>query len=135
MARSFGSPQRIALTLLPALLLLAIAGRPTYPQSSASTQVKPDPKATAGSQTSEPPPGADQSSQLSSAISPAAERQAEIEADTKKLYQLSAELRAEVARTYKESLSLTVLKKAEDIERLAKSLKVLMSTKAASANR
>ncbi len=40
-------------------------------------------------------------------------RQAKIEADTKKLYQLSAELRAEVAKTYKESLSVRVLEKAQ----------------------
>ena len=64
--------------------------------------------------------------------SPEELRKFQIEADTKKLYQLSAELRAEVAKTYRESLSLTVLKKAEEVEKLAKSLKVLMSKEAAS---
>ena len=60
-------------------------------------------------------------------------RQAQIEADTKKLYQLSAELRAEVGKTYKESLSVTVLKKAQELEKLAKSLKAQMKQEAAAA--
>ena len=44
---------------------------------------------------------------------------------------MSSELRAEVAKTYKESLSVTVLKKAEEVETLAKSLRLLMSKEAA----
>ena len=67
----------------------------------------------------------------SPALTPQQQRQAQIEADTKKLYQLSAELRAEVAKTYKESLSLTVLKKAQQVETLAKNLKNLMTQEAA----
>ena len=70
----------------------------------------------------------------SSTSSPEEVRQLQIEAETKKLYQLSAELRAEVAKTYRESLSLTVLKKAEEVERLAKSLRMLMSRNAASTH-
>ncbi len=62
-------------------------------------------------------------------------RQAQIEADTKKLYVLSVDLRAEVAKTYKESLSLTVLKKAEEVEKLARSLKILMNQEAAAARK
>ena len=42
-------------------------------------------------------------------------------------------LRAEVGKTYKESLSLTVLKKAEQVEKLAKSLKVEMNQEAAAS--
>src|ERR1700760_505502 len=56
------------------------------------------------------------------AAPPAAEdqlRKAQIEEDTKKLYQLSAELRAEVGKTYKDSLSVAVLRKAEELEKLA----------------
>lgn len=53
-------------------------------------------------------------------------RQTEIEADTKKLLLLAADLRTEVARTYKDSLSLNVLKKAQEVEKLAKSLKARM---------
>jgi hypothetical protein len=74
----------------------------------------------------------DSKAESSPADTPQQQRQSQIEADTRKLYQLAAELRAEVAKTYKESLSMAVLKKAEEVERLAKSLKVLMSQEAAS---
>lgn len=59
-----------------------------------------------------------------------ARNQAQIEADTKRLLQLATELRAEVGRTYKESLSLAVIKKAEEVEKLATSLKNRMSKEA-----
>ena len=74
---------------------------------------------------------ADATPQPASTETPEEIRQDQIKADTKKLLQLSAELRAEVAKTYKESLSLSVLKKAEEIEKLAKSLKSLMNQEAA----
>jgi len=62
-------------------------------------------------------------------------RLSQIEEDTTKLYQLSAEFRAEVAKTYKDSLSLSVLKKAEEIEKLARSLKTLMNQESAAARK
>ena len=55
-----------------------------------------------------------------------ATREEQIESQTKELYRLSAEMRAEVAKTYKDQLSVVVLRKAEQIEKLAKSLKALM---------
>ena len=58
-----------------------------------------------------------------SPASPEELREAQIQSDTKKLYQLALELRTEVGKTYKESLSLAVLKKAEELEKLAKALK------------
>jgi hypothetical protein len=50
-------------------------------------------------------------------------RQAQIIADTQKLLKLSQELKAEVAKSNKDTLSLTVIKKAEQVEKLAKTLK------------
>jgi hypothetical protein len=50
-------------------------------------------------------------------------RQAQIVADTQKLVKLSQELKAEVAKSNKDTLSLTVIKKAEEVEKLAKTLK------------
>ena len=50
-------------------------------------------------------------------------RQAQIIADTQKLVKLSQELKAEVAKSNKDTLSLTVIKKAEEVEKLAKTLK------------
>jgi hypothetical protein len=50
-------------------------------------------------------------------------RQAQILADSQKLLKLSQELKAELAKSNKDTLSLAVIKKAEEIERLARTLK------------
>lgn len=56
-------------------------------------------------------------------LSPAEKRRADLMADTEKLYQLTQELKAEVARSNKDTLSVAVVKKAQEVERLAKSIK------------
>lgn len=56
-------------------------------------------------------------------ISPEEQRQVDLRADTEKLYQLTQELKAEVAKSNKDTLSVSVVKKAQEIERLAKSIK------------
>jgi hypothetical protein len=90
-------------------------GQPAAP----STQIpKPDPAAVSMSQ-----------------ASPEESQQARIEADTKKLYQLALELRTEVGKTYKQSLSLAVLKKAGELEKLAAKLKSEMNHEASAKNR
>jgi len=53
--------------------------------------------------------------------------QAQIIADSQKLLKLSQELKAEVAKSNKDTLSLTVIKKAEEVEKLAKTLKEEMN--------
>ncbi|HVJ09530.1 MAG TPA: hypothetical protein VM554_14220 [Acidisarcina sp.] len=50
-------------------------------------------------------------------------RQAQIQADTNRLLQLAQELKLEVSKSNKDILSLAVIKKADEIEKLAKSLK------------
>ena len=65
-------------------------------------------------------------------MSPREVRQAQLMADTKRLYALAEELRAEVAKTNKDTLSLTVVKKAEEVEKLAKSIKERMRIEAGS---
>ncbi len=55
-----------------------------------------------------------------------AERQKQLEADTEKLYVLAQQLRDEVAKSNKDQLSVTVVKKSEEIEKLAKSVKEKM---------
>jgi hypothetical protein len=82
-----------------------------------------------------PPSSTDQASESTKMLSPEQARQAEIQAETRNLYELSAQLRTEVARTYKESLSLNVLRKAEEIEKLARILKAEMDEEAATAKR
>jgi hypothetical protein len=54
------------------------------------------------------------------------ERQALLKADTDKLLKLSTELKEYVDKTNENVLSLEVLKKAEEIEKLAKSVKEKM---------
>lgn len=56
-------------------------------------------------------------------LSPAEQKRAELVADTEKLYQLTQELKAEVAKSNKDTLSVAVVKKAQEVERLAKSIK------------
>jgi hypothetical protein len=54
---------------------------------------------------------------------PADPREAQLLADTEKLLKLSQELKAEVDKSTKDTLSLAVIKKAEEVEKLAKSIK------------
>ena len=56
-------------------------------------------------------------------LSPAERKRADLLADTEKLYQLTQELKAEVAKSNKDTLSVSVVKKAQEVERLAKSIK------------
>ena len=52
-----------------------------------------------------------------------AERQSELRLDTEKLVALTAELKAHVDKTGANILSMDVIKKAQEIEKLAKSVK------------
>ena len=139
MARLLEISMRFSPPLLRAVLWaglgLALAG-PMRSQSSGPDPQQADgsTKATEDSRGSQQPVAGDAKAEQSVPKSPEEIRQATIEADTKRLFRLSAELRAEVAKTYKDSLSLTVLKKAEEIEKLAKSLKALMDGDAATAS-
>lgn len=54
------------------------------------------------------------------------ERQKQLMADTEKLFQLAQQLRDEVAKSNKDQLSIPVVKKSEEIEKLAKSVKEKM---------
>jgi len=134
MARILKNLQLIRSALLLVLLCL-VSTVPTHSQSNPSNPISAEPKPQANPSTREPnpTPTGDPKAELPASATPEEIRQAKIEADTKELYQLSAELRSEVAKTYKESLSLTVLKKAEEVEKVARNLKVLMDQEAAAA--
>jgi hypothetical protein len=134
MARLLGNSQQIRLSLLLVLLAPVFAAPMCSQSTNANSISELKPTANMSSQESAQPPVPDPKAENSAPPSPEQLRQAEIEADTRELYRLSAELRAEVAKTYKESLSLTVMKKAEQIEALAKKLRVLMSREAATNN-
>ena len=131
MARLVGNPRLIRWTLFLALLTSLFAASIHSQSAKAKSIPEPKPQVNLNTPESTQPQAVDLKAEHSPPASPEQLRQTQIEADTKELYRLSAELRAEVAKTYKESLSVTVLKKAEEIEMLAKSLKVLMSKEAA----
>jgi len=131
MARIIDNSQPIRWTLF-FVVLTAVFALPIYAQSSpanpTSAEQNPQASPTPESHSTDSP-----KTDVSVPATPEEMRQAQIEADTKKLYQLSAELRSEVAKTYKQSLSVTVLKKAQELEKLAKSLKAQMKQEAAAA--
>ncbi len=54
------------------------------------------------------------------------ERQRQLVADTEKLFHLAEQLRDEVSKSNKDQLSIPVMKKSEEIEKLAKSVKEKM---------
>jgi hypothetical protein len=114
---------------LSSLALSASAQQTQAPMKSEAVAQAAKP---ASSTTQMPPPS---SGSLTSPESSHASPQEQIEADTKKLYELAQELRTEVGKTYKQSLSVDVLKKAGELERLAKSLKSEMDHQASAKKR
>ena len=121
------NPFRVALTallLLPSSAVLICAHAQQEPQQSTQSETssqqsapKPDEK---GNDSANAKPATNQ------AMSPEEVRQAQFVADSQKLYQLAQELKLEVAKSNKNTLSIAVTKKAEEIEKLAKSLKERM---------
>jgi hypothetical protein len=120
---------------LPLMLMSLVLTVSAQSQSNPAGPISADPKpqASPGTHEANQTPTVDPKAEPFHSATPEELRQAQIEADTKRLFVLSAELRAEVGKTYKESLSITVLKKAEEIEKLARSLKVRMNQDAAAA--
>jgi len=113
---------------LMAILLLATASGtvPAQQSSQSQTSAQPAPAPIASAQLGTKK----QSETATPATMPpvttpivADPHQAQIIADTQKLLKLSQELKAEVAKSNKDTLSLTVVKKAEEVEKLAKTLK------------
>ena len=75
-----------------------------------------------------PLPGDDARAQMEKDMAKKAnqQRQADLKRDTEKLFKLATELKDFVGKTNENVLSLDVLKKAEEIERLAHSVKEKM---------
>jgi hypothetical protein len=68
----------------------------------------------------------DQQSKKDSFEAANAQRKKEINADSAKLLKLATELKAEVEKTNKDTLSIGVIRKADEIEKLAHSVKEKM---------
>ncbi len=112
-----------AMCIAVAVTVPRAAGQETPAKSDAPAE--PKPAASAPAKVVDAPAKAD-ARPTDSAAAREAERQAKIAADTEKLYQLTKELQQEVAKSSKDTLSMSVVKKAEEIEKLAKSLKERM---------
>jgi len=97
-------PRRTAQSLLLSLCITAFA------QSPSGDAAKPQPTT--------PATATDQKS-----MTPAEKRRADLQADTERLYKLTQELKAEVDKSNKDTLSVSVIKKAQEVERLARSIK------------
>jgi hypothetical protein len=77
-------------------------------------------------QSQEQTPSDASAQQSAKPMTPAEARQAQLAADTRRLYQLTQQLKEEVAKSNKDTLSLPIVKKAEEVEKLARSLKERM---------
>jgi hypothetical protein len=126
------SPRKQFLSVV--IFVLVLCALPAWTQQAAGdSQTSPSPPqsdATSGAAAAQKPesPAAKTDGAAPKPMTPAEERQAQIVADTNKLYQLAQELQAEVAKSSKNTLSLAVVKKAAEVERLAKSLKERVKT-------
>jgi len=111
------------------LLLLTLSPVWIFAQASQETQQNGQTGASS-TRTERPPDGKASSNSAKTAadqaMSPEDARQAQFIADTQKLYQLAQELKVEVDKSNKNTLSIAVTKKAEEIEKLARSLKERM---------
>ncbi len=118
------SKQRSSLRKFGGLLIALLLG-----SSLAAAQASPPQEKTPDQQTApaQAAPTAPRAAQPSVKESPKEEqRQAKLLADTNHLYELVQQLKAEVAKSSKDTLSLEVVKKAAEVEKLAKSLKERM---------
>jgi hypothetical protein len=104
-------------TVMALWLVLGLSAGSQTQQSNTGTNKTP---AGTGQKDSGVPP---QTQPTNKTLSPAEQKRAELLADTEKLYQLTQELKAEVAKSNKDTLSVSVVKKAQEVERLAKSIK------------
>jgi hypothetical protein len=116
-----GALLAVMLLVSPAVAQTATPPKPATDAPPAAANETSEPKAPAAS--AEAPKPLD-----TSKMSPKEARQAQIAADTERLYQLAQELKAEVAKSNKDTLSLTVIKKAAEVEKLAHSLKDQMKS-------
>ena len=99
-------------------------------------QIRPAGQSVPGGQSAQNPLGTNPLPELGPSLSPAQEekqakarnedRQKRLEADTNKLLELATELHTDVAKTNKNVLSIDVIKRADEIEKLAHAVKERM---------
>jgi len=126
---------RIASAFQLTLTAAIVAGAIGAVASQAQTTAKPEEQASQTSQVNAPQ--GTQSPENTPAVAAdkkslieakADQRQKELADDTAKLYILANELKAEMDKSTKDTLSLTVIKKAEQVEKLAHKVREEMRT-------
>jgi hypothetical protein len=119
--------------LIPvAVLIVAIfelSGTAVQSQSGLPQLGQPGPRTSQGNDTSIPP---DMRKNMEKKANQ--QRQAELKRDTERLVKLSTELKQYVDKTNENILSLDVIKKADEIEKLARSVKTKMRAEQFGAN-
>jgi hypothetical protein len=104
-------------SLRVALLWIVFPGTTLSPLSTALCQ-QPTP-----SSNSKQTDGKSDSAPAKTPLTAEEQKRADLLADTEKLYKLTQELKVEVDKSNRNTLSVSVVKKAQEIERLAKSIK------------
>jgi hypothetical protein len=106
-------------------VLLSISAIPVLAQSPARTQSSPPPPPHIGDATAADSAGDEERERLAADMAKRAAKQrvAALKHDTEKLLQLSEELKQSVDKSDENVLALDVIKKAEEIEKLARSVK------------
>jgi len=105
-------------------LMLILCAAVSFSAPASAQQGSPAPADKPAEGASSKPAGAHgEASSAKTPLTPEEKKRADLQADTEKLYKLTQELKAEVAKSNKDTLSVPVVKKAQEIERLAKSIK------------
>ena len=121
-------PSIASICLLVAISVAhAVAQTPAQAPTPAQTQEKSPGNSPAPAQ----PPAAAKATQnpgdpaqaSSAEVRPVEARKDQIAADSAKLFQLANELKAEMDKSTKDTLSLSVMKKAEEVEKLARKVR------------
>ncbi|HEY4049013.1 MAG TPA: hypothetical protein VGM27_19300 [Acidobacteriaceae bacterium] len=97
-----------------------IPQQPTTPRGSGGSISGSIPGALPGAE--EPSPETQQMERRQ-ALARNSDRQKQLVKDTDKLFSLATELKTEVAKTNKDTMSIDVIKKADEIEKLARSVR------------
>jgi len=124
-----GAYRLAVLLAMPAAVAIATAGQQPLPPGAPIPQRQPLILTTGGNRLPDPNAQKAMSDQQAKQKSYAAvnvERKKQIADDSAHLLKLAIDLKAEVDKTTKDTLSLTVIRKADEIERLAHSVKEKM---------
>jgi hypothetical protein len=99
----------------------AVAQTPAQAPAAAPAPAQTEEKSPGNSPAPAQPPAAAKAAQNPG--DPAEVRKDQIAADSAKLFQLANELKAEMDKSTKDTLSLSVMKKAEEVEKLARKVR------------